>query len=508
MTGIIERRLEVFIGATRRDLSKARQKVQEAVLEAGHFPCGMELWNSDTVPTRETIRRHLTQCDVHILLVGARYGEYIDPAADKPISFTEWEFQEAKGLKKPIIVFLLDDDCFKTARLRQTKDDASEKARTEALNRFRTELTSFQFSRKFTEDSEGIEKLGRLCANSLNELINSGRLSEDAGWIRINSEDARRTRDIRRNKFLSRVIERLRQFQKLTDRVLEQRTEKEEAAKFFWEDMAGRVRRRGYRNLFFESGSSIAYVSQEFEDHGLGGPEDAKKWRVKTNNVETLLQLLLHTDLNIQPFPPSAPNPEDKYGAIFPPEFSDLKEPPPLAPRGLYTPAECDKEMKSSESCEVAALRTKLKELADRVLILAATSGLDLAHADLNFRGPHVGSHSNMLFKRAIMTSGFPVVLFLDSKKFGSKFVEGKCYPVFGPDYTWERARAELPLAICTAWDLADVGGNDLAGRIGSDMGALRNLGFEPKYACKSLSASGRVVIAANELFRRCLPAT
>lgn len=509
MIGINDRRLEVFIGATRKDLGKAREKVQEAILEAGHYPCGMELWNSDTVPTLETIRRHLIQCDVHLLIVGARYGEYINPADAESISFTEWEFKTAKELKKPIIVFLLNDESFKVARKKEVKADPTEKERTASLERFRKELKSFQFIRTFAKDKEGIEKLGRLCINSLNELINSDQLEEDAGWIRVNSEDARRTRDLRQNRFLSRIIERLRQFQKLTSRVLEQRAEKEAAARFFWQVMAGRVRRRGYRDLFFESGSSIAYVSQEFEERVLFDGEDTEKWRVKTNNVETLLQLLLHTDLNIQPFPPSAPDPQDKYGAIFPREFRLFNgEPPPTVPRRLYTKADCDKQMKTTESGVVSDLQFKLKELGGKVLILAATSGLDLEHRIPDFRGPHVGSHSNMLIKRAIMTSGFPVVLFLDSKKFGSPFAEGKCYPVFGPGYTWAKTRMEHPLAICTAWNIEGVNKGSITSRVEQDKKSLEQLGFDCEYANDTLADGGHVVIAANDHFKKLLPST
>ena len=45
MNGLNDRRLEVFIGATRRDLKEARTKVQEAVLESASSPESMgEFW--------------------------------------------------------------------------------------------------------------------------------------------------------------------------------------------------------------------------------------------------------------------------------------------------------------------------------------------------------------------------------------------------------------------------------------------------------------------------------
>ncbi|MBL8849552.1 MAG: DUF4062 domain-containing protein, partial [Planctomycetaceae bacterium] len=116
MRNSTDRKLEIFIGATRRDLKDARVTIQQAVLEAGHIPSGMELWHSDTIPVIETIRRRLERCDVHILLIGARYGEYIDAAAEDKISFTEWEYRESLRLRKPIIVFMMDDESFAVAR--------------------------------------------------------------------------------------------------------------------------------------------------------------------------------------------------------------------------------------------------------------------------------------------------------------------------------------------------------------------------------------------------------
>jgi len=37
-------KLEIFVGATKRDLGPARQAVINAILEKGHIPSGMELW--------------------------------------------------------------------------------------------------------------------------------------------------------------------------------------------------------------------------------------------------------------------------------------------------------------------------------------------------------------------------------------------------------------------------------------------------------------------------------
>lgn len=505
----IKRRLEVFIGATRKDLEKARVRVQEAVLESGHFPSGMELWNSETTPVRETILRHLSQCDVHILIVGARYGEYVDPLAERKMSFTEWEYRESRRLNKKIIVFLMNDDSYRDARKIEIRNDKGEKDRDADFQRFRKELKSSQFSRTFSGSNAGIAKLGRLCVSALNELANSESLA-DYGWVRVEDEDAVRAKAIRENQFLSRVIDRLQQFSKLTDRVQQQPKEKQAVAEFFWDTMAGSIRRTGYRHLFFESGSSIAYVSQQFEETVLMAGDDAAEWQIKSNNVETLLQLLLHTDLSIQPMPAAAPDPQDKYGAIFPREFRFVREPAPSKPRALYKKSSHDKGNQYSEVDAMIKVKKEFADLGDKkLLVLATTSGLDLCHKEPFFRGPHVGSHPNMLFKRALLTAGLPVVLFLDSKKFDQPFKERECFPVFGPGCSWDEVRKNYPIAICTAWEQSEMdlkGSNDsFQERVKRDLHALNALGFDTRYAIHT-APEITVVIAANRAFQKILP--
>src|SRR5437764_1333868 len=85
-------KLGIFIGSTRKDLSKARQAVIDAVLSAGHIPSGMELWAAGHIPTLDAIEKHLRICDVHIIILGCRYGSMVKDG----ISFTEWEYNQSK----------------------------------------------------------------------------------------------------------------------------------------------------------------------------------------------------------------------------------------------------------------------------------------------------------------------------------------------------------------------------------------------------------------------------
>ena len=253
---------------------------------------------------------------------------------------------------------------------------------------------------------------------------------------------------IQDNRFVRRVLDRVSKFRTLTSRVETEPLAKQAAAQTFWDHKLNQLKRKHYRHIFIESGSSLAFVAEVFEEKT--SKQDQDIWKVATNNALALLQLSLFTDLDTRPNPPAAPDPEDRYGAIFTRESLNAHEEPPRQPRRLYR-------------AETEAIANTVKLLTDGVpeeqLILATASGWDTTHAEPLFRGPHVGSHANMLFKRALFQSGRPAVLFLTRRKIDPDFEEARfkcpddeaprkregdaplerdqryCYPVFGlPD--------------------------------------------------------------------------
>jgi hypothetical protein len=220
----------------------------------------------------------------------------------------------------------------------------------------------------------------------------------------------------------------------------------------FWHVMFGRIKRHRYFNLFFESGSTLAYISDEFEKKLRQSEGDrtseTTKWKITTNNAMTLLQFLLHTHIDVIPKPAGAP--EDYYGAMFDDVLLKNPEPPPQFPRSLFV-TECNAVSRT--------VQTLQQDGEDR-LYLSTASGLDLSHEQSGFRGPHVGSHPNMLFKRAIFQTDKPIVLFLGASKIEKQFDTGHCYPVFDLDYAWPQACRECKLAICIGYTLDSEEGN------------------------------------------------
>ena len=79
----------------------------------------MELWSADIDPLLTESARHLSQCDVHIIVLEHAYGEYV---AGQQISFTEWEYHQSLN-KRTILAFLLHDADFAAEHARVVEAD-------------------------------------------------------------------------------------------------------------------------------------------------------------------------------------------------------------------------------------------------------------------------------------------------------------------------------------------------------------------------------------------------
>ena len=453
------RKLEIFVGATQRDLGAARQAVINAILQKGHIPSGMELWAAGNRPPLEVIEKHLARCDAHILMVGARYGSPIKEPDG--ISFTEWEYLQSVK-KRPILPFLFDSKSLKNERRHEKDNRERLPATRRELDRLRSELLSTKYVKHFRACLAGIGELQKNAVLAIDELVGADEVPANAGWIRVDSPEARTVSDIANNPFLVRELGQLRRFTTLGIRVSLDVGSKEAMAKAFWWNMQGRIRRHRYFSLFFESGSTTAFLSDEFV-HTVVSGEGMHPWHIRTNNVLSLIHFDLHTPIDAARFPGGVPDPDDRYGAIFPNEWRVLHEPFPETPRSLYeAESTAFREMReaftklgssSSHSGSGHGQATTSDDGNGSLLVLAAASGLDLDNRIQHFRGPHVGSHPNMLFKRVIFTSGCPVVLFLSAEKLGNSFRKGRCYAVFGPDEPWLTAVRKYPLAICVGYE-------------------------------------------------------
>ena len=64
----MEKKYQVFVSSTYRDLKDERKEVSQAILESGCFPAGMELWPASNKRQWDVIKKVIDDCDYYLLL--------------------------------------------------------------------------------------------------------------------------------------------------------------------------------------------------------------------------------------------------------------------------------------------------------------------------------------------------------------------------------------------------------------------------------------------------------
>src|SRR5256885_14586492 len=98
----MEKRYQIFISSTFRDLITERQSVLRAVLELDQMPAGMELFPAADASAWQLIKDVIDSSDYYILVIGGRYGSLDETG----LGYTEREYDYAVNQKKPVIALL------------------------------------------------------------------------------------------------------------------------------------------------------------------------------------------------------------------------------------------------------------------------------------------------------------------------------------------------------------------------------------------------------------------
>lgn len=69
-----ERREQVFISSTFKDLVEERRAVIQTLLEADCIPSGMELFPASNSEKWDLIKGVIDLCDYYVVIIGGRYG--------------------------------------------------------------------------------------------------------------------------------------------------------------------------------------------------------------------------------------------------------------------------------------------------------------------------------------------------------------------------------------------------------------------------------------------------
>ena len=107
----MDKKYQIFISSTYKDLIDERKAVQEAILSMYHFPVGMELFSAAGTNQWEIIKSTLDNTDYYVLIIGKKYGTVIpDGDEDAGISYTEKEYNYAKSKNIPVLAFIIDNN--------------------------------------------------------------------------------------------------------------------------------------------------------------------------------------------------------------------------------------------------------------------------------------------------------------------------------------------------------------------------------------------------------------
>lgn len=164
----MEKKFQVFISSTYKDLLDERSEVMQALLELDCIPVGMELFPAADEDQWTLIKRLIDDCDYYILIVGGRYGS-INPS--EGVSYTQMEYEYATKQNVPTITFIHKyPDKIESGK---TDQDAASKAKLEAFKKLAEQ--------KLCKYWESPSELGGIVSRSLVKLIKD---KPRPGWVK------------------------------------------------------------------------------------------------------------------------------------------------------------------------------------------------------------------------------------------------------------------------------------------------------------------------------------
>lgn len=156
------KRYQVFISSAYEDLVEQRRVVANALLQQSYLPSGMELFPSTPGTTWPYIEEVIRLSDYYVLILDRAYGSAFP---EEIRSWTEKEFDFARAIKKPILVF---------------PSRAKDSELSEPMRRFRARIADEQLVRFWIDTAD-------LTAAVLGSLDQALRTHPQPGWVRTDA---------------------------------------------------------------------------------------------------------------------------------------------------------------------------------------------------------------------------------------------------------------------------------------------------------------------------------
>ncbi len=453
---MITRKYQAFISSPFKEMEDARKAAIAGVSDANHIPIALDNFAPESTSDLSVIKRVVEECHVYILILGPYYGT-CPAGSDK--SYTEIEYDLACNAGRYVLVFVLAPEDVEKQRekLDFTKDE-KELSNTTRLKDFHARVSGGKHFARYWhfKDTESIRRFVAIRLTDLPHTVDAPR-----GLVQETSLSPDLLDSLANNEFVRDTVAAIRSFDKLYNRTTTNVYSKIGAAEFLAETYHARMESRNTKGIFFESGSSIAFLARALPDtlwqsvkYGVQGDP---KPQITTNNALVYLHLWLNKGIPCAQFPWGTP--EKTYGASYGP-IGLLREKKPN-----YKGEQLNNRAKSAiRSLETARLALTPENTS---LIIMATSGLQLGQnhtiiADdgyvvpedviasvKNCFGPHVGSYYNKVFKRYLFERKIPTIIMLDSKKIDSPIDIRKCHFICDTELPWNKILHEQPIAFC-----------------------------------------------------------
>ncbi|MEA4897555.1 MAG: DUF4062 domain-containing protein [Christensenellaceae bacterium] len=118
-----EKKYQIFISSTYMDLIEERNAAIKTILNLGHFPIGMEMFNAGDDSQWEVIKRTIDSSDYYVVIIGLRYGSTVDTG----MSYTEMEYDYAISKRIPMLTFIKDESIASTPEQRESDVDKGQR---------------------------------------------------------------------------------------------------------------------------------------------------------------------------------------------------------------------------------------------------------------------------------------------------------------------------------------------------------------------------------------------
>lgn len=161
------KKYQIFISSTYKDLINYRSVVSDEITFRGHIPAGMEDFTACGDDLETYIKRVIDDSDYYVLIIGQRFGSSIP--TDENISYTMLEYEYAKSKGMRILPFIYNGT--------QILDGNDLDVNKDKFDRFVSQISK-SVPQYFKDENELARKLTKALENEMKN-------HPQKGWIRL-----------------------------------------------------------------------------------------------------------------------------------------------------------------------------------------------------------------------------------------------------------------------------------------------------------------------------------